>query len=88
MDELDCLANAYRARASASVKSKLDVLMKLEGVRDARVVPFLLTVLKDRRENGQVRIYVDKHLRNGGGPHSNCSIPMSGVKRTRPLSGG
>jgi hypothetical protein len=31
MDELDRLADAYRARASASVKSKLDVLMKLEG---------------------------------------------------------
>ena len=66
MDELQRLADAYRVRAS-SVKSKLDVLMDLERIRDPRVVPFMLNVLADPNESGQVRIYVVKQLRNSGG---------------------
>ena len=58
---------SYRLRASSSVKSKLDVLMDLERIRDPRVVPFLLSVLADPNESGEVRIYVVKQLRNGGG---------------------
>jgi len=68
MDGLERLRDEYRARSSASVKSKRGLLMQLEGIRDPRVVPFLLTVFKDRDENEQVRIYVLKHLLNGGGP--------------------
>ena len=67
MDELQRLATAYRLRAAASVKSKLDVLMDLERIRDPRVVPFLLSVLADREESEEIRIYVVKQLRSGGG---------------------
>jgi hypothetical protein len=67
MDELQRLADVYRLRASSSVKSKLDVLMDLERIRDPRVVPFLLGVLADATESGEVRIYVVRQLRNGGG---------------------
>ena len=67
MDELQRLADVYRLRASSSVKSKLDVLMDLERIRDPRVVPFLLSVLADPNESGEVCIYVVKQLRNGGG---------------------
>ena len=67
MDELERLAYVYRTRASASVKSKLDVLMDLERVRDPRVVPFLLQVLMDPRECEEVRIHVVKQLRTSTG---------------------
>ena len=67
MDELERLVEAYRMRTSASVASKLAVLMDLEQIRDPRVVPFLLKVLGDRHENEDVRIYVLKQLRNGSG---------------------
>ena len=67
MDELERLAGAYRVRPTASVASKLDVLMKLQSVRDPRVVPFLLTVLGDRDEPDHVRAYVLKQLRTEDG---------------------
>ena len=67
MDELERLARAYRARSTSSVASKLDVLMKLQRVRDSRVVPFLLTVLGDCQEPDRVRAYVLKQLRTEDG---------------------
>ena len=67
MDELERLAHVYRTRGSASVQSKLDVLMDLERVRDPRVVPFLLQVLMDPRECEEVRIHVVKQLRTSTG---------------------
>jgi hypothetical protein len=67
MDELQRLMGVYQARAAASVQSKLDVLMDLERVRDARVVPFLLRVLINPREGEEVRIHVAKQLRGGTG---------------------
>lgn len=67
MDELERLVDAYRARTSASVKSKLDLLMNVERIRDARVVPFLLAVLGNPDESEHVRVYVLKQLRNGDG---------------------
>jgi hypothetical protein len=68
MDELDRLVDAYRVRASSSsVRSRLDVLMDLERIRDRRVVPFLLTVLGDRKEADEVRVYLLKELRDGDG---------------------
>ena len=66
MDELEPLIDAYRLRASGSVASKLDILLDIDRVRDARVVPFLTTVLGDRQEAEDVRVYVLKQLRNGG----------------------
>jgi hypothetical protein len=67
MDELERLVDAYGMRASSSVACKLDVLMDIQQIHDPRVVPFLLRVLGDRHEAEEVRIYVLKQLRNGGG---------------------
>ncbi len=67
MDELERLMRVYRARASSSANSRLDVLMDIGLVRDVRVVPFLLDVLSDRDEKEEVRIYVMKLLRPAGG---------------------
>ena len=66
-DELTRLVNEYRARASATVTSRLDVLMDLERVRHPGVVPFLLELLRDSLESDEVRIHVVKQLRNGTG---------------------
>jgi len=52
-----CLREPPRARhvslerEPSSVKSKLDVLMDLEWIRDPRVVPFLLRVLRNPDES-------------------------------------
>jgi hypothetical protein len=67
MDELQHLIDVYRARRSSSVKSKLDVLIDVERVRDPRVVPFLLQVLRNPRESEDVRLHVVKQLRIAGG---------------------
>jgi HEAT repeats len=67
MDELQRLVDVYRARSSSSAKSKLDVLMDIERVRDPRVVPFLLKLVEDRHESPDVRIHVVKQLRTGTG---------------------
>ena len=67
MDEFERLANVYRARESASEKSRLDVLLDLERIRDPRVVPFLLKVLGERHAGEEVRIHTVKQLRNGSG---------------------
>jgi hypothetical protein len=67
MTELARLITLYRARASASAKSKLDVLIDLERMRDSGVVPFLLEVLEDRHEIDEVRIYLVKRLRSRNG---------------------
>jgi hypothetical protein len=67
MTELARLITLYRARASASAKFKLDVLMDLEQMRDSAVVPFLLEVLEDRCEMDEVRIHLVKRLRSRNG---------------------
>jgi len=67
MDELERLVGVYQARRASSFKSKLDVLMDLERIRDPRVVPFLLSLLEDPRESEDMRIHVVKQLRNGVG---------------------
>jgi hypothetical protein len=67
MDELQRLVNLYGTRAASSVKSKLDVLIDLERIRDPRVVPFLLQILMDPCEGEEVRIHVVKQLRGGSG---------------------
>jgi hypothetical protein len=67
MDELERLVNVYCSRGASSVRSKLDVLIDLERIRDSRVVPFLLQVLMDPDESEDVRIHVVKQLRSGSG---------------------
>ena len=67
MDAVKRLLDEYQMRAMAAAPSKVDVLMDLERIRDARVVPFLLKVLGDRQEIENVRIHVLKQLRNGDG---------------------
>jgi hypothetical protein len=65
MDEVVRLIEAFRARATSSAVSKLDVLIDIERLCDARIVPFLLQVLRDETEPKEVRIHVLKRLRNG-----------------------
>ena len=59
------LIEAFRARSTWSVLSKLDALLDLEQLDDPRIVPFLLHVLADQHEPTEVRIHVLKRLRNG-----------------------
>jgi hypothetical protein len=75
MNDLDRLIDAYRLRSSASVQAKLDMLLDIEPVRDIRVVAFLLGILDDSQEAEDVRIYVLKQLRNGGGLVSSADRP-------------
>lgn len=65
MDDFERLRSAYRLRALSSAYSRLSVLRDLDLIRDARVVPFLLTVLGDTTQPEEVRIHVLKQLRNG-----------------------
>jgi hypothetical protein len=65
MDEVEQLIGVFRARAASGAASKLDVLMDLELLQDARIVPFLLRVLSDPAEAPEVRIHVVKRVRNG-----------------------
>jgi predicted neuraminidase len=65
MDEAERLIEAFNARATSSVASKLDALMDLERLGDPRIVPFLLQVLADQREPSDVRIHVLRRLRDG-----------------------
>jgi hypothetical protein len=70
IDDLQDLINTYRLRSSSSA-SKVSVLRHVERIRDPRVVPFLLEVLGDPREVGEVRIHLIRQLRNGDGLVSN-----------------
>ena len=65
MDDVERLIEAFRARSTRSVLSKLDALLDLEQLDDPRIVPFLLHVLAGQREPTEVRIHVLKRLRNG-----------------------
>jgi hypothetical protein len=67
MDELQPLVDAYRLQSSATASSKLSVLRRIERIRHPRVVPFLLEVLSDPGEAGEVRIHLMKQLRDGDG---------------------
>jgi HEAT repeat protein len=63
MDRVACLIEAYRAQPAAPPYRKLDVLLDLEQLRDARAVPFLLELLEDRHEPLEVRLRVIRLLR-------------------------
>src|SRR5882724_3733832 len=65
MNEVERLFDVFRARASSSAASKLDVLLDLELLHDPRIVPFMVQVLSDSREPEEVRIHLIKRLRNG-----------------------
>src|SRR5260221_14170778 len=65
MDDVERLIEAFRARSTRSVLSKLDALLDLEQLDDPRILPFLLHVLADQREPTEVRIHVLKRVRNG-----------------------
>jgi hypothetical protein len=65
MDEVERRSEAFRARATASVRAKLDALLDLERLSDPRIVPFLLEVLEDRNEPAEVRVHALRRLRNG-----------------------
>jgi hypothetical protein len=67
VDEVEYRVNAYRTRATASVRARLNALRSLERAGDPRVVPFLLEVLGDPHEAEEVRWYVLKQLRNRDG---------------------
>ena len=58
MDEVERLIEVFRTHPTAPVFWKLDVLMDLEHVHDARVVRFLLRVLEERREPAAVLMRV------------------------------
>jgi hypothetical protein len=60
-------AQAPGSRISLAVRTggSTDNQFDLEGLRDPRIVPFLLRVLAGRLEFTKVRIHVLKRLRNG-----------------------
>jgi hypothetical protein len=66
-DDVERLIDGYRQRkASASSTWKLGVIMDLERLTDARVMPFLLGVLEDHHEPADVRLHVLRRIRSGG----------------------
>jgi hypothetical protein len=66
-DDFQKLAEEYAARGVTAASSRLNLLMDIERIRDRRVLPFLLSVLRDCHESNAVRIYVLKQLRHGNG---------------------
>ena len=79
MDDVERLIEAFRARSTWSVLSKLDALLDLEQLDDPRIVPFLLHVLADQREPTEVRIHVLKRLRNGSLSSENRSLVAEAI---------
>jgi predicted neuraminidase len=65
MDKAEWLIDAFTARSTSPLASKLDALIELERLGDTRVVAFWLHVLTDEREPVEVRIHVLRRLRDG-----------------------
>jgi PBS lyase HEAT-like repeat len=63
MNNVERLIESFSAQSSAPVYRKLDVLLDLEQLRDPQCVPFLLKVLRDRKEPLEVRMRVIRLLR-------------------------
>jgi hypothetical protein len=63
MEDLDRLIDTFSARPPVPIYRKLDVLMDLEQLRDPRSVPFLLKVVRDRKEPLEVRMRTIRPLR-------------------------
>jgi hypothetical protein len=62
VDEVERLIQLFTARADAPALARLDILLDLRRHRHPRIVPFLLQVLMDSDESGEVRIDVVKQL--------------------------
>jgi hypothetical protein len=64
MDQVDRAMVEYNARSNASAPSKIDALLDLEQLSDARVVPFLVQVAVNVCELPAVRVHALRVLRN------------------------
>ena len=77
MDEVERRIEAFRARATAPVRTKLDAMLDLERVDDPRASQFLLVVLADTREPTPVRLRALRRLRNGQIPELRPGIAQA-----------
>jgi len=65
-DEVAWMIQAFNGLgAASSATSKLDSLMDLERLDDARIVPFLVGVVADDTQPMEVRIHLVRRMRNG-----------------------
>ncbi|MBV9353973.1 MAG: hypothetical protein JO023_00460 [Chloroflexi bacterium] len=65
MDEVEQRIEAFKARATAPVRARLDAMLDLERLHDPRAAQFLLDLLADTREPTPVRLRALRRLRNG-----------------------
>ena len=63
-DQVTHLIAAFSAQPAPSVVARLDILLRLAQLDDARIEPFLLAVVADPDEPGEVRINALKWLRD------------------------
>ncbi len=64
MDHVDRALAEFDARRNSSAPSKIDALLEVEHLSDARVVPFLIQVAPDPDELPEVHVHVVRMLRN------------------------
>ncbi len=64
MDDVELALAEFNARGNSSASSKIDTLLDIEQLSDARVTPFLLQVAINSHELTEVRAHVIKGLRN------------------------
>src|SRR5438105_508783 len=66
MDDVERAIRAFGTTSGESASAwKLDRILDLGQLTDARIVPFFLAVLADQEESVPVRVEVLKRLRNG-----------------------
>ena len=63
MEHVEQALVEFTARRHSSAASKMDVLLRIEGLSEPRVLPFLLQVVVDVQELPEVRAHVIKALR-------------------------
>jgi hypothetical protein len=73
VDEVERLIRLFSSRADAPAPARRGILLDLQRHRDPRIVPFLLQVLLDGDESGEVRVDVVKQLR---------SAPLAATERS------
>jgi hypothetical protein len=64
MDPVDLALAEFQTRRDSSAPSKIDALLEVEHLSDARVVPLLIQVARDSDELPDVRVHVVRVLRN------------------------
>ncbi len=64
MDQVDRALAEFDARRSSSAPSKIDALLEVKHLPDARVVPFLIQVARDPDELPEVHVHVVRVLRS------------------------